>query len=83
MRQSQGERRGVRVRLGEPARQLGQPLAVSGLKFDMTAGDQPLQLGRGALGDQSASVEHTDPVGELIGLLQVLGGEKDGDPVGH
>ncbi|MBY8852572.1 ATP-binding cassette domain-containing protein, partial [Saccharothrix sp. MB29] len=31
----------------------------------------PLQLPGGALGDQPAPVEHGDPVGELVGLLQV------------
>ena len=40
-------------------------------------------IGRGALCDQLAPVEHTDPVGEVVGLLQVLGGEEDGGPVGN
>ena len=36
-----------------------------------------------ALGDQAALVEHRDPVGELVGFLEVLGGEEDGHAVGH
>src|SRR5262249_15626083 len=41
----------------------------------VSAGDQPLQLLGGALGGDPAVVEHGDAVGELVGLLQVLGGE--------
>ena len=50
---------------------------------DVGAGDLALELLGGALGDQAALVEHRDPVGELVGLLQVLGGEEDGGAVGH
>src|SRR6185437_8310924 len=42
----------------------------------------PLELVGGALGDDAAVVEHRDAVGEIIGLIQVLGGEEDGDAVG-
>ena len=49
---------------------------------DVRAGDAPFELLRRALGDDSASVEHGDPVGELVGLLQVLRGEHDGDALG-
>ena len=45
-------------------------------------GTQPLELVGGALGDDPAAVEHRDPVGELVGLLQVLGGEEDRDAAG-
>ncbi len=48
----------------------------------MAPGDAPLELVGGALGRDGAAVEHRDPVGEPVGLLQVLGGEEDGDPVG-
>jgi Elongation factor Tu GTP binding domain len=37
----------------------------------------PLELGRGALGDEAAVVEQGDPVGELVRLLEVLRGEED------
>ncbi len=37
--------------------------------------DGPLQLGRRALRDDPAVVDHHDVRGELIGLFQVLGGE--------
>ena len=49
----------------------------------MAAGDLALQLARGALGDQAAVVEYRDPVGELVGFLEVLGGEEHGDAAGH
>ncbi len=40
--------------------------------------DLGLERGRRALGDDLAGVDDPDPVGELVGLLQVLGGEEDG-----
>ena len=49
---------------------------------DVSAGDEPLELLGGALGDDLAVVEHGDAVGEFVGLVQVLGGEEDGDAVG-
>ena len=48
----------------------------------MTAGDEPLELVGGALGDQPAVVEDRDPVGELVGLVQVLRREEDRDAAG-
>ena len=36
----------------------------------------------GALGDDAAVVEDRDPVGELVGLVEVLRGEEDRDAVG-
>ena len=50
---------------------------------DVGAGDLALELVGSALGDQAALVEYRDPVGELIGFLEVLGGEEDGHAVGH
>ncbi len=41
-----------------------------------------LQLGRGAAGDHAAVVDDDDPVGELVGLVEVLGREQQGDAVG-
>ena len=52
------------------------------LEPDVAAGDAPLELVGGALGDDPAVVEHRDPVGELVGLVEVLGGEEDRHAVG-
>ena len=41
-----------------------------------------LQLLRRTAGHDLTPVQYGDPVGELIGLLQVLGGEHDGDALG-
>ncbi len=50
----------------------------------MAAGDAPFQLVGRPLGDEAAVVEHGDAVGELVGelvgLVEVLGGEKHGGP---
>jgi hypothetical protein len=46
---------------------------------DVAARDAALELVRGAFGDDLAVVQHSDPVGELVGLLEVLRGEEDGD----
>jgi hypothetical protein len=43
------------------------------------AGDEPLELVRGALGDQPPVVEDRDPVGEFVRFLQVLRREEDRD----
>ena len=40
---------------------------------DVGAGDLALELAGGALGHQAALVEHRDPVGELVGFLEVSG----------
>src|SRR5262245_34250534 len=45
---------------------------------DHAVTDAVLQLEGGALGDQLAVVDDADPVGQLVGLLEVLGGEEDG-----
>ena len=39
--------------------------------------DRRLQLAGGALRDDPAVVDHGDPVGELVGLVEVLRGEQD------
>src|SRR4051794_683443 len=44
--------------------------------------DRRLQLAGRALGDYLAAVDHRDAVGELVGLLEVLGAEEDGGPRG-
>ena len=55
-------------------------LGVREIQTDVAAGDAPFQLVRRALGDQPAVVEHSDAVGKLVGLVEVLSGEKDGSP---
>ncbi len=49
---------------------------------DLGAGGR-LELVGGAGGDDLAVVEDDDVVGELVGLLQILGGEQHRDAVGH
>ena len=46
--------------------------------LEVRAADLGLERGRRALGDDLAVVDDPDPVGELVGLLEVLGGEEDG-----
>src|SRR5262249_43793736 len=58
---------------------LGQRARVGEPEPDVPAGDHALELVGRALGDQRAVVKQRDPVGELVGLLQVLGGEEDRD----
>ena len=43
--------------------------------------DLGLERGRRALRDDVAAVDDADAVGEDVGLLEVLGGEEDGDAV--
>lgn len=53
------------------------------LQPDMAARDEALELARRALGDDPATVKDRDPVGELVGLLQILGSEEDRDALGR
>ena len=64
----------------ETARPRAGRSEVGELQPDVAARDAPLELLRGALGDDPAVVEDRDPVGELVGLVEVLGGEEDRDP---
>ena len=47
-------------------------------RLDARPADRRLQLGRRALGDDRALVDDPDPVGEHVGLLEVLRGQEDG-----
>ena len=47
------------------------------LQLDVGVADFGLERLRRALGDDPAAVDDADVVGELVGLLQVLGGEED------
>ena len=49
---------------------------------DPLLADRALQLGRGAGGDLAAVVDQDDPVGERVGLLEVLRRQEQRDPVG-
>src|SRR5215472_7085054 len=55
--------------------------SVGEAEQDMTAADLPLEVARSALGDHVSVVEYRDPVGELIGFVEVLGGEEDRYPI--
>ena len=56
-------------------------LGVGEVDLDAAAGDSLLELLRAALGDQPSAVEDGDPVGELVGLIEVLRGEEHGRAV--
>ena len=49
----------------------------------MRARDAPFQFLRRALGDDAAMVQHGDAVGEVVGLIQVLGGQQNGDAIAY
>ena len=67
-----GQRRDRRLRLaGRLQRHL-----------EALAADLVLQLVGGALGDHLAVVDHRDPVGEPVGLVEVLGREQHRRPLG-
>ena len=63
----------------ERAPRRAQGLRRGELQPHVAARDASLELLRRALGDDPAAVEDRDPVGELVGLVQVLGGEEDRD----
>src|SRR5215218_11210137 len=44
--------------------------------LDLGRWEELLELGEGAVGDDPTLLEDRDPVGELFGLVQVLGGEQ-------
>lgn len=81
-----GDLEGEGVVVAGAVGQRGGGVAVGGgvgeAEPDVSAGDEPLQFLGGAFGGDPAVVEHGDAVGEFVGLLQVLGGEEDGDAVG-
>ena len=54
-----------------------------GLGSDATAGNQRLDRRRRALGDDAATVEHDDSIGQCIGLFEVVGREDDPGPGGR
>src|SRR5262249_34514191 len=54
--------------------------ALTETDLEPVPADSLLQLLRGALGDHDTVVDDGDPVGETIGLLEVLGGQQNGRP---
>src|SRR6266542_501787 len=70
-----------RVHAGAPQRRQ-RPLVVAGwhAQLDDGAADPVLELLAGALADQPAVVDDRDAVGQLVRLLQVLGGQQHGRP---
>ncbi|MDX6336277.1 MAG: hypothetical protein QOG05_3617 [Streptosporangiaceae bacterium] len=78
----QGEVFLVRIRIGEQMRGQVQRIGGGEPQQDMPAGDPALELGGSPGGDNPALVEDRDPVRELVGLVEVLGGKQDGDPPG-
>ena len=60
------------IPLGALGRAVGEP------DLEVRLADLGLQRRRRALGDDLAAGDDPDPVGELVGLLEVLGGEEDG-----
>ena len=61
-----------------------EPIAVLGIGrpgLDAGLSDLRLERARRALGDDLAVVDDPDPVGEPVGLLEVLGGQEDGHPL--
>ena len=60
----------------------GQPCGVGELHRHVPARHPALQLRGRALGDQPAAVEDPDPVGEVVGLVEVLRGQQHRHAVG-
>ena len=56
---------------------LGPLLGIEQAHVQRARADRGLELARRALGDHLAVVDHGDPVGELVGLVEVLGAEQD------
>jgi hypothetical protein len=66
----------------EELRGLGSALGVQQTDVQCPCADRRLELTGRALGDDAAAVDDGDPVGELVGLLQVLRAEQDRGPPG-
>ena len=65
---------------GRPTDQVDHRAHVGALghdDVDPVAADAGLELGGRALGDDPSGVDDDDAVGELVGLVEVLGGEQD------
>ena len=74
----------VAAQVAESRQQLCQPVPgvrIGGRHLDGRAADLGLEPGRGALGDDPAVVDDSDPIGQRVRLLQVLRGEEHGHPL--
>ena len=60
-----------------------QLIGVANDDVDPVAADLRLEPIRAALGDHATGVDHADLIGQLVGLVEVLGGEHDGRAVAH
>src|SRR5207248_1944903 len=58
----------------------GELVSVARVYLDDVPADAVLQLGGGAGGDGVATVDDHDPSGELVGLVEVLGGQQHVGP---
>ena len=78
---------GSRWTVAELARQhalgLGALLGIEQAHVQRAGADRRLELAGRALGDHLAVVDHGDPVGELVGLVEVLRAEQDRRPLGR
>ena len=68
--------------LREHALGLGPLLGIEQPHVQGAGADRGLELAGRALGDHLAVVDHGDPVGELVGLVEVLRAEQDRGPLG-
>jgi hypothetical protein len=69
-------------RLGQQPLGVGPLLRVTQPHLQRARSDRGLELAGGALSDEVAVVDDGDPVGELVGLVQVLGGQQHRGPAG-
>ena len=80
-RRRQRRRVGLEVHGAELAREhplgLGSLLGIEQPHVQRARADRCLELAGRALGDHLAVVDHGDPVGELVGLVEVLRAEQD------
>ena len=67
---------GTVERRGEDPLGLGPLLGVAQPHVQRAGADRRLELAGGALGDHLAVVDDRDPVGELVGLVEVLRGQQ-------
>ena len=63
-------------------RDRGRAVGLAERDLEARAADLRLELGGGAAGDDATVVDDDDAVGELVGLVEVLGGEQQRDAVG-
>src|SRR5215471_12570335 len=60
-----------------------QRVGFGELELNVPAWDPALQFGGSAFGDDPPVIQHRDIVGQLVSLVEVLGGEEDRHAVGY